>query len=137
MGDRANVMVVDRRKVADDDNEVTGIYLYTHWSGYEWPEKLRQTLNLGTARNRWTDESYLTRIIVAHMYDDLGFSETGGGIGTQLTDNEHEIVVLDIPNQTVAFAPAGSETDRNHWTNHMSFTEFCDQIEAKYPNEED
>lgn len=136
MGDRANILIIDRPKVAEDDTEVSGIYLYTHWDGYEWPERLRQALNLGTARSRWNDESYLTRIITTQMFMDLGEGATGGGISTMLTDNEHEIIVLDIPAQQVAFAAQGKQEDRRWWTNHMSFEDFCDQVEAKYPNEE-
>jgi hypothetical protein len=41
MGDRANIYLVDNRDAG------RGIYLYTHWNGYEWPEKLRQALAAG------------------------------------------------------------------------------------------
>lgn len=128
MGDRANIFVIDQTA------STCGIYLYTHSSGAEWPEALRLALNEDAARRRWDDPSYLTRILVAHLYADLGLSEGGGGIGTEHYSANHHTIVLDIPNRVVAFAPDGAETDPENWTNPMSFAEFCDQIEATYPN---
>jgi hypothetical protein len=135
MGDRANIFVIDRPKAAKDDHEVTGIYLYTHWNGSEWPEMLRQALSSANARRRWDDESYLTRILISQLYADDHDSDTGGGVSTMLTDNSHEIVIVDIPAQIVAFAPEGQETDRNNWTDSMSFADFCAQQTAKYPSQ--
>lgn len=135
MGDRANILIIDRPKVAEDDTEVSGIYLYTHWSGYEWPEALRTALNRGTARNRWRDDAYLTRILVSHLFEDLGLGETGGGISTMRCGGEYEVIVVDIPAQQVAFAPEGAETDRNNWHGHMSFEDYCTQVEATWPKE--
>lgn len=135
MGDRANIFVIDRPKVAEDDNEASGIYLYTHWNGSEWPEMLRQALDSANARRRWDDPSYLTRILVSQLFADDHGGDTGSGVSTMLTDNEHEIIVVDIPAQTVSFAPEGQETDRTQWTDTLSFEDFCGQVEAKYPSQ--
>ena len=136
MGDRANILIIDRPKVAEDDNEVSGIYLYTHWSGYEWPERLRLAMNLGTARGRWNDESYLTRILITELYEDLGKGATGGGISTLRCGGEYEVIIVDIPAQQVAFAEEGSEEDRNNWHGHLSFEDYCGQVEATWPGRE-
>lgn len=134
MGDCANIFVVDRPPLTPDGNEVEGIYLYTHWKGYEWPERLRLALNSRPARNRWDDPQYLTRILVSHLFQDLGLSEIGGGISTFVGDNSCPIIVLDIPGQAVAFVREGQETDRGyHFFNRMSFEDYCDQVEAVYP----
>lgn len=135
MGDRANIYVVDRARVAYDDNETTGIYLYTHWAGSEWPEMLRTALALPTARRRWNDGSYLLRIVADSMFKNLRDEETGGGISTYPTDNEHLITILDIERQMVAWAPEGSEDDRLNWRKEISFADFVALARADYPEE--
>jgi len=52
MGDRANVRIKDSGGT---------FHLYTHWSGTELPETVRQALLRG--KDRWDDEQYLSRII--------------------------------------------------------------------------
>lgn len=135
MGDRANIFVIDRPPRAKTDDDVEGIYLYTHWQGYEWPERLRLALGSPAARKRWDDPQYLTRILVAHLFEELGLGETGGGgISTFIGDNSRPIIVLDIPGQAVAFVREGQETSRGyHFFNRMSFEDYCDQVEATYP----
>ena len=117
MGDRANVYVIDSEDAGN------GIYLYTHWSGYKWPEALRQALDFG--RGRWGDESYLTRIVISPMFSDLVNSETGGGVRTRMCDNSYPILVLDHSTRTVAFAPEGSEANRKAWYDSKTFEQFC------------
>lgn len=136
MGDRANIFATDQRDSTENEPR-PGIYLYTHWSGYGWPEHLRLALNTERARRRWNDSSYLLRIVIDSVFENLRGSETGGGVSTQLTDNEHDIIILDLVTQKVAFAEPGDETDANKWYGHLTFAEFCDQIEAKYPRESD
>jgi len=53
MGDRANVYIRE-----DNDH---GVYLYTHWGGYELPEVVRRALARG--ESRWSDAPYLARIV--------------------------------------------------------------------------
>lgn len=95
VGDRANVYVKN-----DVDPSKPGVYLYTHWGGYELPEAVAKALDRG--RNRWDDGPYLTRIIFCEMmkfYGDLPEetleSETGFGISTSMVDNEHNIIVVE------------------------------------------
>lgn len=129
MGDRANILVVGEPA---ENGTVHGIYLYTHWSGYRWPETLRAALDSANARRRWRDGTYLTRIIVSQVFGDIHDSEYGGGISTRRTDNEHPITILDIPNQRVAWALEGSELDTEEWYGHISFADFVAQEQAEY-----
>src|SRR5690606_26184038 len=129
MGDRANILVVDQPA---ENGNVHGVYLYTHWDGYEWPERLREALASDEARRRWSDDPYLTRIIVSRVFADIHEQETGGGISTYRTDNEYPITILDIPNQRVAWALAGNELDTEEWYGHISFADFVAQEKAEY-----
>ena len=90
MGDRANVKIID-----GVDNPV---WLYSHWGGGELPEILHMALN---RRQRWTDPSYLSRIIFCQMVKGQEDGETGFGISSVIGDNEHLILVVDVENQTV------------------------------------
>lgn len=123
MGDRANIYLVD----SDPSN---GIYLYTHWDGYEWPEMLRQALEM--ARGRWGDQPYSARIIIREMFATYD-GDTGGGISTFLSDNQHSVTVVDLTEQTVSFAKEGEEINRLYWTDVQSFAEYVAQTEARYP----
>lgn len=99
MGDRGNI--VARQAKGTNRNDV---WFYTHWSGSEREETVREALSLN---ERWDDPSYLARII----FDKLtggDASTTGFGISTTLQDNEHPICVVDIPEQVVRSVPEGS-----------------------------
>ncbi len=93
MGDRGNIKCNDRDRT---------IYLYTHWTGSALPTTLKSALERG--RDRWTDPAYLSRIIFCEMLKqsrDPLEATTGFGISTELQDNEHPIIDVDIPDQTV------------------------------------
>lgn len=99
MGDRANIVV----HTGDDGKDV---WLYTHWSGYRVPETLRQALAKGW---RWTDPSYLARIIFDQLTTGQHGEETGYGISTGMCDNEHPIlrvVVTDDCKGRVEYHPS-------------------------------
>lgn len=95
MGDRGNIIVQD----AYDDTNTQAVVLYTHWSGTELPETLKAALARG--RERWNDGQYLTRIIFCQMiaHDPMGL--TGYGISTDIGDNEHPFLVVDVKRQVV------------------------------------
>jgi hypothetical protein len=84
MGDRANIVL--REKDAPD------LYVYTHWSGYEWPEALRTGLLAGIAL--WGDPQYLNRIVVREVFADLD-GVTGGGLSTVVGDNSYDYLVAE------------------------------------------
>lgn len=133
MGNRGNIFVVQDTKQLMSDGGVCGIYLYTHWHGDRWPDLLRLALDRPTARNRWGDPSFLTRILVNELYDDLGKSETGGGISAQLEDTDHDIIVLECDAERVHFAEPGDERFESRWYGTQTFDEFTAQITADYP----
>jgi hypothetical protein len=125
MGDRANIYLVDT------DDPTHGIYLYTHHSGYKWPEQLRLALLAG--RGRFGDDQYLARIIVSNVFKDIHDQETGGGLSTVIGDNGYPITIVDLPNRTVSWATEGGEGDRTAWYGTITFWDFTDQTSANYP----
>lgn len=93
MGDRANVYVTEGGS--------PGVYLYTHWHGSRLPETVQRALGRGW--DRWTDTSYLTRIIFSEMIQGFERETDGFGIHTKLGDNEgnRPILVVDVDAGTI------------------------------------
>lgn len=127
MGDRANIYL----EMPGKNDEPDGIYLYTHWSGYAWPERLREALIFG--RGRWNDDQYLARIITSRVFADLANDVTGGGVSLRLCDNGYPIIICDLLKQEVSFAEEGEERDPAHRRGHTSFEEYVEQDQADYP----
>lgn len=122
MGDRANIYL----EMPDEYGEPRGIYLYTHYYGEEWAEKLREALEFG--RGRWNDAQYLARIITSRVFSDLVDSELGGGISLVMGDNDnYPIIVCDLINNQVSRADEGSERDRSSRYAVKSFADFVEQ----------
>lgn len=95
MGDRGNIAVLQ----SNGDQ----VWLYSHWGGYDLPNRLQQAL---ARRWRWSDESYLTKIIFGHaVAPDSWRQECNYGISCRLQDNEYAILVVDIPGQRVFTMP--------------------------------
>lgn len=92
MGDRGNIVVKQGR-----DNPP--VWLYTHWSGCDMPLLLQNALK---RKQRWDDNSYLTRIIFCALIQGDTEGETGYGISTIENDNEHHYLVVDPDEGTVA-----------------------------------
>lgn len=132
MADRANIMLV-MPKSYGPKQENGGIYLYTHWSGYTFPEKLRLALDFG--RSRWNDDQYLARIITSRVFEDIHDDTTGGGVGLTIGDNEpgRPVIVVDLINNTVSFAAAGDEGYPHKRYGHMSIVDYAAQTEAHWP----
>jgi len=130
MGDRANVYVVDQ---TISGTEVRGIFLYTHWRGYELPEHLRRALDSGTARARWGDSAYLTRILIHDLFENDRGGDTGSGVSTTLCHGEYEAIVVDALNGVVAFASENDVQFPARWHDALTFAEYCDQAEAVWP----
>jgi len=96
MGDRGNIAVLQ----SGNDQ----VWLYSHWGGSDLPGQLKQGLTAG--KPRWSDESYLTKIIFGCVVPKEDWErETGFGISCRMQDNEHPINVVDIPNQRVFTMP--------------------------------
>ncbi|OQA48729.1 MAG: hypothetical protein BWY47_00935 [Bacteroidetes bacterium ADurb.Bin302] len=95
MGDRANICVTET-----DGGEATKVYLYTHWDGSELAVKLKNAL-IRSKDDRWKDGPYLTRVIFCEMVKNDINGTTGYGISGYITDNEHDILYVDVDNQVV------------------------------------
>ena len=118
MGDRGNIKTVSQENQG-------GIYFYTHWTGSDLPETLRQALIRG--RGRWDDEPCLNRIIFSQMIKDGVLDETGFGISADICDNEHPIITVDCSAQTVSFERGQT------W----SFEEYIKEPRSFYSEEEE
>lgn len=124
MGDRGNIAIIQ----SNNDQ----VWLYSHWGGSELPERLKAGLTAG--KGRWTDESYLAKIIIGHAVPaDNWTEETGYGISCRLQDIEHDIMVVNIPQQRLhriteaslknyKVPPNFAPDPKQSWT----FQEFCD-----------
>lgn len=88
MGERGQILIKD-----------TGVYLYTHWTGYRLKNILQESLS---KKWRWNDEDYLTRIIFDVMTKEEHGTDTGYGIGsTQKSDLNYPLLIVDVKNQMV------------------------------------
>lgn len=77
------------------------MWFYSHWSGDTHADAVRRALKF---QSRWNDDQYLARIIFDAFVPKKSHGEdTGFGISTSIGDNEHPIVVVDIPKQWVYF----------------------------------
>jgi hypothetical protein len=126
MGDRANFVFVQ-------DNEET-IVLYGHWAGDNMLGKLADAVI--TARPRWNDSSYATRIATSQLIADQWNMETGWGLQVnEISDNEHRIPVVNWKEQTFSL----HEEDSHHNTDNkvrgmkneaiftMDLSSFCEK----------
>lgn len=129
MGDRANIVVVNRRPVTRSDGKPLMVYLYSHWGGSELPEVLRLAL---ARRLRWDDDQYLARIIFDQMVGDQHGEEANFGISAALMDNSYPVLVVDCQTQTVGFAKEGEEPECSKiWT----FEEYIAKQGVSWPDE--
>src|SRR5512138_3521805 len=101
MGDRGNIVVLQHG--APDGGETGAVYLYSHWGGSSLARTVQCALLRG--RDRWDDEPYLARILFNEMTAGAELETQSFGLSTYLTDNEHDLVVVDSARQTVSFRP--------------------------------
>ena len=126
MGDRANFVFVDENANA--------VVLYGHWAGYNMLGNLADAVI--TARPRWSDTAYATRIAISQLIGDQWNMETGWGISVNtISDNEHRIPVIDWKQQTFSL----HEEDDFHNTDNkvrgmkneaiftMDLSSFCEK----------
>lgn len=98
MGDRGNIVV--------SDGERGAVVLYTHWDGSRIEHYARTAL---AKRERWDDAPYLTRMIFSEMTKGAEHLTTGYGISVwpHLPDNQHPVLVIDVPGQQVGYTTEG------------------------------
>lgn len=75
------------------------VYFYSHWTGETLDLTLRDALEKG--RERWSDESYLARIIFSEMIKDEVNKNTGYGISPYETSANYPTIKIDLKEQTV------------------------------------
>lgn len=105
MGDRANVEV--RYNIGSSKEDETpkqqSVFFYTHWAGTPLPETLRDALKRGEPR--WSDPSYLARIIFSEMIAEEDVrGETGYGIAPYVGDGDDRVLIVDTDAQTITFS---------------------------------
>lgn len=113
MGDRGNIVI----RYDLGDGKKSDVYFYTHWSGTEIGQVVQKAL---AKRERWDDDSYLARIIFDGLVGkDTG--TTGFGISPTITDNEHDLLVVDTGGKRVLRTlEASPDVAEKEWT----FDEF-------------
>lgn len=99
MGDRGNIAVLQSQGQ---------VWFYTHWNGSEIKEVVQKAL---ARKQRWTDESYLARIVFDELCPSRG-EDIGFGISTCIGDNSHPIVVVDCLKQRVFEIDESELTDK-------------------------
>ena len=125
MGDRGNVVVVERDHRSGA--ETGRVYLYAHWGGWGLPERLQRAL----ARcQRWSDGSYLARIIFCEMVRGAEDGETGFGISASLGDHDYPLLVVDPAGQTVSLEEepeqhAGQRSTLGPGPHAWTFDAYC------------
>lgn len=126
MGDRANFGFVQ-----PNGNTVV---LYGHWAGYQMLGKLADAVI--SARPRWTDSAYATRIAISQLVGDQWNMETGWGLHVnEIGDNEHKIAIVDFEQQTFSLHEEDSfqNTDnkvrgmKNEALFTMDLSSFCEK----------
>lgn len=93
MGDRGNIVIRQ-----ESESNRSDVWFYTHWYGYGVNKVVQKAL---AKKRRWDDESYLARIVFDELTLGKQGQETGFGISTRMQDNEHPIIILDVPAQNV------------------------------------
>lgn len=99
-------MSTNIRMIYSEGNDV---YVYSHWGGPEFKERVRKALNRHT---RWDDESYLAAIIIREVFRDEIETDTGFGVSPYSEEEDHQTTVVDFAAKTV---------------NGVSFQEFLDE----------
>ena len=126
MGDRANFGFVQ-------PNGNT-IVLYGHWAGHQMLGKLADAVI--SARPRWNDPAYATRIATSYLIGNEWNSEIGWGLHVnEISDNEHKVPIIDWEQQTFSLHEEDSlqNTDnkvrgmKNEALFTMDLAAFCEK----------
>jgi hypothetical protein len=103
MGDRGNIVITQHPW--PDGGTDGAIYLYTHDGGSWIAQTVQCALRRGS--DRWDDEPYLGRIIFNELTAGVELDTMSYGVSTYLTDNEHDLIVVDTAAQTVSIQEEG------------------------------
>ena len=137
MGDRANSGVI-MRDFNSDGAKPTVVFFYSHWGGSQIEETLADALDRG--RGRWSDDSYLARIIFSEMIKDQILDDTGYGMSIYVGDNKSDILIVDLEQNLVFTVSEGVARNLNRdvaaipvllLTGGEPFDEFVDRIHTR------
>lgn len=125
MGDRANFGFR-----ADENSPV--VVLYAHWGGYQMMSNLAHAI--ATARPRWHDEGYATRICISQLIGENWNQELSYGIYVDhIADNEHSVPVVNWADQSVSLYEADWNTVRIDFYNDVpKFTMSLDAFVQRF-----
>jgi len=98
--------------MAEIKTEGGSLFVYTHWGGYTLPESAKQAII--SARPRWTDYPYATRIIVDQLTKEGRDGETGFGLllndgAEDEYNNDKPSVIIDLLNQELTIFRKGNK----------------------------
>ena len=108
------------------------IFIYQHWSGYDQSAKLAKAIE--SARPRWNDDSYATRIALSQLVGDDWNQELGYGIyvgGTSHGADYSYCLVVDWTSREVLICDNSNSDDV---IETISFDDFIDNHEVLVPN---
>lgn len=95
MGARGNFEFnFDYQKLDGSTKEVGSVFLYTHWNGDRTEEILREALSSQSARQRWDDPMYLTRILISKIVGEDHNGELGWGIAPYPGEEEFDTIKI-------------------------------------------
>lgn len=114
MGDRAVI------KIHQSDKTQPAIGVYLHWGGETYKGDAARAL--ASARARWDDDQYGTRIIVSSLIAEYADSETGCGLFAQLPGENFD-TGPDRPELNVFLGTKTVEVD-GHETDFDKFIDF-------------
>lgn len=125
MGDRANFGFR-----ADENSPV--VVLYAHWGGYQMMSNLAHAI--ATARPRWNDEGYATRICISQLIGSEWDQEYSFGIYVDhIGDNEHSVPVVNWADQSVSLYEADwSTTHIDFYNDKPKFTMGLEAFVSKF-----
>lgn len=117
MGDRGNIVI--------RESKGKEVFLYSHWGGNELPSVAQVVLR---KQQRWTDESYLARLMFCAMVKGQEDGESGYGISCHRNDYEHFDIVLDVEQQKVFLRDPVKGTSKSLG----GFMQFCELTPAQF-----
>jgi hypothetical protein len=124
MGDRANFGFR-----ADENSPV--VVLYAHWGGYQMMSNLAHAIE--TARPRWNDSGYATRICISQLIGDEWNQELSYGIYVDtITDNEHSVPIVDWGSGTVSLYEHSWSTPFDFYEGTPKFTMSLDSFVQRF-----
>ena len=116
MGDRGQI------RIQQFNDNMDSIFLYTHNRGSEIYGILKRAMS---RRERWSDETYLARIIFCEMVKGDEQGTTGAGMSLTPFDVEHTTLGVNCREQTITF----EDSDNGQIKSSISFNAFISRLD--------